>query len=549
MPVTVTSYVSPTLVLLAFDWPEGAATNDFLGFAIKRTPGFDGTPYSWLPNRLGFDGPAQDGKDLDSNLAPVQKFSWWDARINTADRGKTISYEVSVATGSPESPALSQTKPIDVTVPNIEEQGIATYFNRAVVSSQAFSRQFPQLTTASQQKAARAWLANGLEHAIPLFMDKAGGKDVEGAIYHLTDNTWIIPALKQYGGALSLAYNHTTKDSTSDQAITDLVDAGRPADAFAPRTKASIMHDKFLVRVGAGDSAEAVLMGSTNFTPEALSVQANLLHMFESPELAALYLARKRLLDGDPTIAHTASANTGWSNPITVGDATVEAFFPPEPTANRESIDAIVGAINSAKSSVIVCAFDPTDKPLLDAAFAAGDNGKLLRMLINRVPSNDPAGDPARSDVAAAIAIKQHAELNDNVVGFGAFKKGDVPAGFEPEKVLWPHENPKIMVRIHHKFVVIDGESDNPIIFTGSANFSNNSMHHNDENLLRITNCPRLARIYVAEFMRLFEHYRARKLVSDGTQFRLARDNSWAARFFDSASPDGLARIVLAQVN
>jgi len=67
-------------------------------------------------------------------------------------------------------------------------------------------------------------------------------------------------------------------------------------------------------------------------------------------------------------------------------------------------------------------------------------------------------------------------------------------------------------VHIHHKFIVIDAETDNPIIYTGSNNLSNNSTHNNDENLLEITGSPELAQTYFAEFMRLYEHYRARAL-------------------------------------
>jgi len=33
--VRIRSYLSPTLVLLAFDWPDGAFREDFLGFAIE----------------------------------------------------------------------------------------------------------------------------------------------------------------------------------------------------------------------------------------------------------------------------------------------------------------------------------------------------------------------------------------------------------------------------------------------------------------------------------------------------------------------------------
>ncbi len=553
MPVVVAAYTSPTLALLAFDW-KAAGRPDFLGFAIRRAPGFQGASTSWLPNRIGFDGPAPGGADLPSNEAPIQKFYWWDARITTRDRGTAFTYTIVPVTGTPGNLKLldAEAATIEVAIPQVEENGISTWFNRAVVSSQAFARQFSDISTPSAQKAARAWLGNGLEQAVPQFLARAGGKDVAGAIYHLTDETWIIPAMRNYGGALSLAYNRTSKDTASDKAIQELTDAGRPAAAFAPRTKANIMHDKFLVRVGKGDHPEAVMAGSANFTSEGLSAQANVLHLFESPDLAALYLARKRLLDADPTLRHTQSDQTGWSAPVAAGDATIRVFFPPEAKTARVSLDTIVAAIGAATKSVLLCAFDPTDKGLLDAVFAAGDRGLLMLGLVNRVPTSAPGGDPARADVAAKIAIMDRARADHDVVGFSAFAANDTPDGFAPERILWPGENPKIMVRVHHKFVVIDAEGDTPIVFTGSANFSGNSLHNNDENLLEITDCPRMARIYFAEFMRLFEHYRARDAYQartgsagaapDPSKFTLTADLSWSKKYFVAGSAEAKAR-------
>ena len=547
-PVAVRSYQSPTLVLLAYDWPAGDDREDFLGFAIERTPGFDGAAQSWLPNRIGFNGPKPDQSDFPSNEAPIQKFYWWDARIDTKDRGSSFSYRVVPVTGSPGAlnlmDALAGT--ITVRVPEVEENGITSHFNRAVVSSQAFSKQFPDLKTASQQKAARAWLANGMEQEVPQFLDRAAGKDVEGAIYHLTDETWIIPALQHYGGAIALAYNHTTKDHTSDVAIKELEDAGRADSAFAARTHASIMHNKFLVRVGAADHAEAVLAGSANFTSEGLSAQANVLHAFESPALAKLYLDRKRLLDGDPGLSQTQHDQTGWSNEVVVGDATIRVFFPPESNAARVSIDTIVEAIKAAQHSVLLCAFDPTDKALLDAVFDASDAGKMMLALVNRVPEKQPGGDPTHADVAAKIEILDRAVKSDEIVGFGAFSAKDTPTDFVPERVLWPGEDPKIMVRVHHKFVVIDAEGDHPVVFTGSANFSGNSLHHNDENMLQITNCPRIAGMYMAEFLRLYEHYRARIKSDDPKTFKLTPDYAWSRKYFTPGSPETKARSAMA---
>src|SRR5207237_4429897 len=90
--------------------------------------------------------------------------------------------------------------------------------------------------------------------------------------------------------------------------------------------------------------------------------------------LEAPHLERKRLLDGNPTLAATKREQKGWSNKIAVGDASIRVFFPPEPDDERASIDAIVDAVNAAEHSVLLCVFDPTDKKLLDAVFAAADN-------------------------------------------------------------------------------------------------------------------------------------------------------------------------------
>jgi hypothetical protein len=43
-------------------------------FAIQRNPGFDSNHYNWLPNGIGFGGPAPEGKDLPISYRPIQKF-------------------------------------------------------------------------------------------------------------------------------------------------------------------------------------------------------------------------------------------------------------------------------------------------------------------------------------------------------------------------------------------------------------------------------------------------------------------------------------------
>jgi phosphatidylserine/phosphatidylglycerophosphate/cardiolipin synthase-like enzyme len=111
-------------------------------------------------------------------------------------------------------------------------------------------------------------------------------------------------------------------------------------------------------------------------------------------------------------------------------------------------------------------------------------------------------------------------------------------------------------VHIHHKFIVIDGDTDAPTIFTGSANLSKNSTNFNDENLLEITGSPALAQTYLAEFMRLYEHYRARAIWNEGTgktrgaasafTLKTTRDG-WVRDAYKPGTAEALARVTLAR--
>jgi phosphatidylserine/phosphatidylglycerophosphate/cardiolipin synthase-like enzyme len=144
-------------------------------------------------------------------------------------------------------------------------------------------------------------------------------------------------------------------------------------------------------------------------------------------------------------------------------------------------------------------------------------------------------------------------------LGRNIFTLKPVPPGFELEMNLFPGTKPPPYppVIVHHKFIVIDAETDTHIIYTGSANMSGNSEFNNDENLLEIKGSPRLARIYLAEFLRLYEHYRARAhfiahqkagAVPDKTGFALRKDRSWADAHYTPGTPEYKARVRLLNV-
>jgi PLD-like domain len=221
----------------------------------------------------------------------------------------------------------------------------------------------------------------------------------------------------------------------------------------------------------------------------------------------------------------------------------------------------IIGAIKKATHSALFCLFSPTDKDMLQAFFDLADEHRMMLGLVNSVSDKDPADAKYPQQGLMMIYDRSKKAHKVDLVGHGQFGK-DAPTGFWQEDSSVTPGSAKSgqggpPVYVHHKFIVIDGETDHPTIYTGSANMSNNSAFNNDENIMEITGSTRLAEIYLAEFMRLFEHYRARFSYNlrqgaagkkkQPREFTLTKDKSWNKDWYDVGSSKSNSRIALAQ--
>lgn len=65
---------------------------------------------------------------------------------------------------------------------------------------------------------------------------------------------------------------------------------------------------------------------------------------------------------------------------------------------------------------------------------------------------------------------------------------------------------------VHNKFFLVDPLGDSPVVVSGSANFSDESLTKNDENMLIVKGDKRTADIYFTEFSRMFDHFMPRYL-------------------------------------
>lgn len=172
--------------------------------------------------------------------------------------------------------------------------------------------------------------------------------------------------------------------------------------------------------------------------------------------------------------------------------------------------------------------------------------------LVNTIADEEPDGERTDAGSRAKVEIYHRSRDNRDVFAHDLFPRDSRPEGFWWETRTLPSSAARFPVFIHHKFVVIDAETKSPTIFTGSANMSGNALYRNDENLLEITECPRLAAIYLAEFMRLYEHYRARATWNRYMRGRvrtytLSRDARWTGKAYKKGTPECRARVAMAK--
>ena len=147
---------------------------------------------------------------------------------------------------------------------------------------------------------------------------------------------------------------------------------------------------------------------------------------------------------------------------------TIQVAFPPEDNANS----LIVQALREAKRSVLVQAFSFTSNEIAFALIEAKRRGVDVRMIVDG---------------------EQLAKLENNRVALVA------QAGVS----VWVDEQHQ---SAHNKIIVIDAETINPVVVTGSMNFTYSGQFKNAENLLVLRGNKQLAEAYAANWQRHKQH-------------------------------------------
>jgi phosphatidylserine/phosphatidylglycerophosphate/cardiolipin synthase-like enzyme len=538
--VTAMAYAGTTGVLLALDITQ-RRREGLLGFAFEREGG--NRPRHWLKGMLHFPGIRhRPGALVETRHAPIQKFRWSDYRVYP---GTTYTYTVHPVYGDPLHPQVAEGPSVVVTTASAEAGEHRVLFNRAAAASQAFSREFPEvsaeLDAARREKRdvelppdALAWLSRGVLEQITGFCQRAADPtwalDVAIYEYELPAIRQAIAAARTRGAEVRIVYHAKPGDEQTGVNEANLADW--PRSLKRARVTHKICHDKFIVlsRIdGQVRTPVAVLCGSTNFTANGVYRQANVVHIVERADVGLQYLALFEQLFGGATPAETKK----WidaQNPLSRQGRLSVGF---SPRSGEIDLDLFVEEIGQAKRDVLFCtAFDLDDR--LEQALLGDPHDDTLRVGLQNTRSAITGFHRDRTARFVATAF-----LNRGLEGYlkesTAGQKGNI--------------------LIHTKLIVLNFTSPSPTVISGSHNLSASASSGNDENYLIIRGQPDVADCYGVELMRLYEHYRFRWNASPSRRKQPERENPcprpagtlcpddrWTIPYFEQGSLEALDR-------
>jgi phosphatidylserine/phosphatidylglycerophosphate/cardiolipin synthase-like enzyme len=264
------------------------------------------------------------------------------------------------------------------------------------------------------------------------------------------------------------------------------------------KSRAGIRHNKFIVLIHKNQPI-AVWTGSTNISAGGIFGHSNVGHIIWDEGMAQLYLDYwKRLAQPEVTLGKLVAANlevepTPEPESVPPSNRMLTLFSPRDDKETVKTLHWYSDLMGSARR--IVC---------MTFAFNLDD---FFRDVLVR---DDQTLRYAVFDKNLDIAVEEQInQVRNTVIAAGSkLTKGDME-NFIGENLTGFNRN----LYIHDKFLLVDPLGDDPIVVTGTANFSRASQHANDENMIVIRGNRRVADIYFGEFMRIFDHLYARYIV------------------------------------
>ncbi len=326
------------------------------------------------------------------------------------------------------------------------------------------------------------WLDKAIDDTLIAYIDRAK-QSIDVAIYNF-NNTGI----SNISTALNNAYNRGVQvrvvyDSNTDNSGIDELVAGigKIASPESDYPNYGIMHNKFVIIDAHSDDPNdpIVWTGATNFTEGQMYVDPNNVIIIQDQSLAIVYTMEFEEMFGnsgpqpDPDNSKFGpDKEDNTPHVIYLGNGTrVECYFSPSDGTNGH----ILSAINSADADLEAASMIITRTELAYAIRDRKYDGVVAKVLVN--DDTDPATDPVNNILKSALAENFRKTGESGIM--------------------------------HHKYLIVDNSlsTSDPLLLTGSHNWSSSAEYRNDENTL-IVHDATIANIYFQEFTERFKNGR-----------------------------------------
>ena len=485
---------------------------------------------------------------------PVQSFLWGDY---SASPGTTYRFRILPRFGDPAALTTNPTDEIRLEVTTEQEwepgQTHGVWFNRGAIASQKFSEEFgnkPPQNINNPTDPTVAWLSRGLLEACLAYINETQpGDGLRVAAYEFTYPPILtaLQALIDRGIDVQIVY-HDTKGSNGQNGPNEIAmnDAGIPVNDQTitfQRSNTKIPHNKFIVRLKGGTDPVEVWTGSTNFTASGFLGQTNVGHRIADAETAQQYLALWELLKTDPDLEtarnELAELTPNPAEAINVNSA-ARVF---SPRASSEMLGWYGRRMLNAANSVWFTAAFGIGKDLVEPIAARRNQMRFILMEkpVPQAQKKTLTADFNRVILSYGVPLGEIYQIrNGRVTSRKRIEDFELDRWFFQEEHFRP-KNDGFVFFVHTKFLLIDPLSDDPLVCSGSANFSSNSLLQNDENMLLVRGNTRVADIYMTEFDRIFRHFYFRNIANElagsassdeAVSIFLDETDGWSERYF-----------------
>jgi len=539
--LTVRAIAGTYNILIGIDLAP-AKRKGCLGFTISRT-NVTTKETRFLPNRITFASTPEETK-LDTSNSPLQKFRWGDYTTSPATKYR---YTVTARYGKPGQLKDGDSVTVTVTTEDPKEHATPVFFNRGAAASQAYNDKFgtkgPDKLGEPKRTEALAWLSRGLEEAVLAFMEQAKDKSfgLHAAVYEFQKPN-LVGGLKEAldrGVDVQVVY-HFRHKGPKDKTWKENKAAAKKAGLTAVSTQrtednSAIMHNKFIVLLKNG-APIAVWTGSTNWTDGGIYGQLNVGHAVYDAKVAQTYEAYFQLLKRDLKGAEMRK-EVAKMNPVS-GELPGPGVTPIlSPQGDRTMLNLYNAVAQRARSLLVSAPFELADE--IKATFNPVPKNTMHYLLLDK---EGALGGKSQ------ISVIEHNKANG--IAFAATLQSNLTS-FQDKLLKKSRESyHHAGVHIHSKIILADPFGDDPMLVTGSANFSTNSTIHNDSNSLFVRGDTRVADIYSTEFMRMFEHYHfraAKKKAGDKAKvLTLSETDDWSKKWYVEGSNEALDRMLFA---